>query len=126
MTATQLMVNSADAVCKGGNIDRLIVSGHEVTSSVIQVVSAARVKAVQFSKTQEPLEKSAYNVTECSKQLVMLCEHDDVKIVVDKPQNAHEYKTVEMEQQVKILGLEKSLQVARQELGVIRKMGYQE
>ena len=127
MTATQLMVDAADSVCmKQGNIDKLIVSGHEVNASVILVVSAARVKQVPFSKTQGELEKSAYNVTDCTKVLVKMLEDGQQQKAEQVVPNmtSHEYKTMEMEQQVKILGLEKTLQSARQELGNIRKQGY--
>ena len=134
MTACQLMVDAADLVMSnnnsGNSIDRLIVSANEVTASVILVVSAARVKQVPFTKTEEPLEKAAFTVTQCSKQLVDMCQQQQKSSTATdmtlKPVNAHEYKTIEMEQQVKILGLEKTLQNARQELSMIRKMGYSE
>ena len=129
MVATQLLVTSANGVVtKNEAIEPLIVSGHEVQASVVQVVAAARVKQVPFSKTQGPLEKSAYSVTECTKELVKLCQNMNKQVhsMMDMPKNAHDYKTVEMEQQVKILGLEKDLQLARQDLGQLRKMGYQQ
>ena len=98
--------------------------------STTQLVAAARVKAIPHSKTQGKLEDAAVNVRDATKSLVKAAQdaatrtnqgriNDEVKSM-----NAHQFKVVEMEQQVKILELEKDLQNARYKLASIRKAGY--
>eukprot|EP00834_Sanchytrium_tribonematis_P000907 NODE_18_length_47517_cov_0.674814.p29 type:complete len:113 gc:universal NODE_18_length_47517_cov_0.674814:30300-30638(+) len=109
-------------------MDALIVIGTNTSASVIQITTSARVKQVPFSKTQSVLEGNATQVNDCCKGLIDLVGKLTTKQELQLPriQNAHDYKTVEMEQQVKILGLEKALNQARQGLSEIRKLGYRE
>jgi hypothetical protein len=96
------------------------------------LVAAARVKATLYSKTQDRLEQAAVAVREATK-LLMKAAKDASKLSAEKEardtvgkMSKHEAKVKEMEQQVRILELEKLLNTARYTLGEMRKAGYHE
>ena len=129
--ATTYLVEGADGLVNGTHsLEQLIVAANEVSVATTQLVAAARVKAIPFSKTQDKLEEAAIAVRDATKLLVKAArdaakdsseKHIQSEI---KSMNSHQFKVVEMEQQVKILELEKDLQNARFKLASIRKSGY--
>ncbi|KAJ3135187.1 sla2 Src-like adaptor 2 [Physocladia obscura] len=130
-TATTYLVECADGLVRGTHsMEQLIVAAQEVGVSTTQLVAASRVKAVPFSKAQGKLEDAAVAVREATKLLVKAAR-DASKMRSEQlardeigAMGRHEMKIKEMEQQVKILELEKELNQARFKLGEIRKQGY--
>ncbi|KAJ3333100.1 sla2 Src-like adaptor 2 [Blyttiomyces sp. JEL0837] len=131
--ATTFLVECADGLVKGTHsIEQLIVAAQEVGVATTQLVAASRVKAVPFSKAQDRLEDAAVAVREATKLLVKAAR-DAAKLRSEQlareeigKMGRHEMKIKEMEQQVRILELEKELGQARYKLGEIRKQGYNE
>ncbi|KAJ3223364.1 sla2 Src-like adaptor 2 [Clydaea vesicula] len=131
--ATSYLVEGADGLVGGTHsVEQLIVAANEVGVATTQLVAAARVKAVPFSKTHDKLEDAAVLVRESCKLLVKAAKEaskssGELKVNSEiKNLSSHQFKVVEMEQQVKILELEKSLSEARFKLAAIRKSGYSE
>jgi len=127
--ATNLLIESADGVLSGTHsLEQLIVASNEVAAATAQLVAASRVKASFMSKTQDRLEAAAKAVTGACKTLVRQVKEISVReIEAEEPlefSGAHEFKVREMEQQVEILKLEKSLGAARHKLGQMRRAGY--
>ncbi|KAJ1556867.1 sla2 Src-like adaptor 2 [Nowakowskiella sp. JEL0078] len=131
--ATTFLVECADGFVAGTHsIEQLVVAAQEVNVATTQLVAASRVKAIPFSKTQDRLESAAVAVRDATKNLVRAAK-DHSKRNAEKSaddeirrMNRHELKVKEMEQQVRILELEKELVNARYKLGEIRKAGYRE
>jgi hypothetical protein len=125
------LVESADDLVGGkGKWEHVVVSAQDVGVATTQLVAAARVKATLYSKTQERLEQAAVVVREATKLLVKaakdaarIVEESEVLVTVGR-MSKHEAKVKEMEQQVRILELEKLLGTARFALGEMRKAGY--
>ena len=131
--ATTYLVECADGLVNNTkSIEQLIVAAQEVSVATTQLVAASRVKALPYSKTQDRLEDAANQVKEATKYLVRAAKeaakkHAEEQILAEIGMvNPHQYKVIEMEQQVKILELEKLLQNARYKLAEIRKAGYHE
>ncbi|KAJ3274707.1 sla2 Src-like adaptor 2 [Terramyces sp. JEL0728] len=132
-TSTVYLVEVADGLVQGvKSWEQLVVAAQDVNVSTTQLVAASRVKATLYSKTQDRLEAAAVQVREATKLLVKaakdaskLSAERDAREQVGK-MSKHEAKVKEMEQQVKILELEKELQTARYTLGEMRKAGYHE
>ncbi|KAI8903284.1 ANTH domain-containing protein [Gorgonomyces haynaldii] len=130
-SCTTLLVETADGLVQGtSSWEQLVVAAQEVSVATTQLVAASRVKAVQYSKTQDRLESAAQSVREAVKLLVKAAK-DAAKLQSEslareqvQSMSKHEAKVKEMEQQVKILQLEKELQTARYQLGEMRKQGY--
>jgi hypothetical protein len=83
-----------------------------------------------MSKTQGKLEDAAVAVREATKALVRAAtdgargrNEREIEGEVEG-MSAHGFKVVEMEQQVRILELEKELEGARYRLAAIRRQGY--
>jgi huntingtin-interacting protein 1-related protein len=132
-TATVYLVEVADGLVQGTHSwEQLAVAAQDVGVSTTQLVAAARVKATLYSKTQDRLEQAALAVREATKLLVKaakdaskLSAENQARETVGK-MSKHEAKVKEMEQQVRILELEKLLGTARFTLGEMRKAGYHE
>ncbi|EGF78054.1 hypothetical protein BATDEDRAFT_20599 [Batrachochytrium dendrobatidis JAM81] len=131
--ATTYLVEMADGLVQGTKSwEQLVVAAQEVGVATTQLVAAARVKAIAYSKTQDRLEAAAQAVREATKLLVRAAKEAAKLSAESKAQmdvktiGKHEAKVREMEQQVKILELEKDLQTARYQLGEMRKRGYHE
>jgi len=128
--ATTLLIESADGVISGTHsLEQLIVASNEVSASTAQLVAASRVKASLMSKTQQRLEVASKAVTDACKALVRQVktisdQQADDELVDYKSMPSHEFKVREMEQQVEILKLEKSLGASRRVLGEMRRAGY--
>ncbi|KAG0650316.1 Endocytosis end4 [Hyphodiscus hymeniophilus] len=131
--STNTLIETADGVLSGrNNPEQLIVASNNVAASTAQLVAASRVKAGFMSKSQESLEQASKAVGAACRSLVrqvqsMIKDRDQEDERVDYTKlGAHEFKVREMEQQVEILQLENNLSSARQRLGEMRKVSYQE
>ncbi|KAK7917053.1 hypothetical protein PG985_010661 [Apiospora marii] len=132
-TSTNTLIETADGVLSGRNSpEQLIVASNDVAASTAQLVAASRVKAGFMSKSQESLEQASKAVGAACRSLVrqvqaLIKDRSQEEDQVDYSKlGAHEFKVREMEQQVEILQLENSLNAARQRLGEMRKISYQE
>ncbi|KAI9885668.1 MAG: hypothetical protein M1823_002537 [Watsoniomyces obsoletus] len=133
-SSTNTLIETADGVLSGRNSpEQLIVASNDVAASTAQLVAASRVKAKFMSKTQDSLESASKAVTMACRALVRQVQdiiaqrNKDENEVVDYAKlSGHEFKVREMEQQVEILQLENNLAQARQRLGEMRKVSYQE
>ena len=131
--STVNLVNNADGLVNSKNSwEEVVVAAQDVGVSTTQLVSAARVKASLYSKTQQKLELAATNVRDATKLLVKAAQdasqlHQQQKVdTTVAAMTKHEAKVMEMEQQVKILELEKQLGAARYALGAMRRAGYRQ
>ncbi|PWY67517.1 cytoskeleton assembly control protein Sla2 [Aspergillus heteromorphus CBS 117.55] len=133
-SSTNTLIETADGVISGRNSpEQLIVASNDVAASTAQLVAASRVKATFMSKTQDRLETASKAVGVACRTLVRQVQEiiseknqDDGDKVDYAKLSSHEFKVQEMEQQVEILQLENSLSRARQRLGEMRKISYQE
>ena len=131
--ATTYLVEVADGLIHDTHTwEQLVVAAQEVSVATTQLVAASRVKAVPFSKTQDKLESAAIAVREATNLLVKAAKEASKQSAEQRAQDEikkmgrHEFKVKEMEQQVRILEVEKELQMARYKLAEIRKSGYSE
>ncbi|PYH80793.1 cytoskeleton assembly control protein Sla2 [Aspergillus uvarum CBS 121591] len=132
--STNTLIETADGVISGRNSpEQLIVASNDVAASTAQLVAASRVKASFMSKTQDRLESASKAVGAACRALVRQVQsiikeknQEDNEAVDYSKLGSHEFKVREMEQQVEILQLENSLARARQRLGEMRKISYQE
>lgn len=133
--STNTLIETADNVISGhtASEERLIVSCNDVLASTAQLVAASRVKARYMSETQTRLESASKAVTVGCRGLVkrvkeIIAERDSDEREKEDfgALSRHEFKTVEMEQQVEILQLENQLNAARSRLGEMRKLSYLE
>ncbi|KAK4174982.1 ANTH domain-containing protein [Triangularia setosa] len=133
-TSTNTLIETADGVISNRNTpEQLIVASNDVAASTAQLVAASRVKAGFMSKSQETLEQASKAVGAACRALVrqvqaIIKERNGMENEqVDYSKlGSHEFKVREMEQQVEILQLENALSAARQRLGEMRKISYQE
>ncbi|KAJ3363092.1 sla2 Src-like adaptor 2 [Kappamyces sp. JEL0680] len=132
-SSTVFLVGTADGLVQSTHSwEQLVVAAQDVGVATTQLVAAARVKAAAYSKTQDKLEQAAVAVREATK-LVVKAAKDASKLSAESQarqeigsMSKHEAKVKEMEQQVKILELEKALSTARFTLGEMRKQNYHE
>ncbi|KAA6408228.1 MAG: ANTH domain-containing [Lasallia pustulata] len=133
-TSTNTLIETADGVISGRNSpEQLIVASNDVAASTAQLVAASRVKANFGSKTQDRLEEASKAVGKACRALVRQVQEiiktrnrEEGEDVDYAALSGHEFKVREMEQQVEILQLENNLAQARQRLGEMRKVSYQE
>ncbi|KAG7008858.1 endocytosis protein end4 [Physcia stellaris] len=133
-SSTNTLIETADGVISGRNSpEQLIVASNDVSSSTAQLVAASRVKANFGSRTQDRLEEASKAVTNACRSLVRQVQniiaqrnHDEGDEVDYGKLSGHEFKVREMEQKVEILQLENNLARARERLGEMRKISYQE
>ncbi|ODM18404.1 hypothetical protein SI65_06275 [Aspergillus cristatus] len=133
-SSTNTLIETADGVISGRNSpEQLIVASNDVAASTAQLVAASRVKASFMSKTQDRLENASKAVGIACRKLVRQVQdiisernRDETEAVDYSKLSSHEFKVREMEQQVEILQLENNLSRARQRLGEMRKISYQE
>ncbi|KAI9222268.1 ANTH domain-containing protein [Blastocladiella britannica] len=129
--ATSLLVETADGMVQGSkSMEQLVVAANEVGAATAQLVAASRVKSIEGSRTQDKLEAAAGAVTTATRVLVKAAKdaarklHEDSVMANFASLSIHDLKTQEMEQQVKILTLEKELVAARSVLAQMRKTSY--
>ncbi|KAL8792600.1 MAG: hypothetical protein Q9195_004823 [Heterodermia aff. obscurata] len=133
-SSTNTLIETADGVISGRNSpEQLIVASNDVSSSTAQLVAASRVKANFGSRTQDRLEEASKAVTNACRSLVRQVQNiiaqqnrDDGDEIDYGKLSGHEFKVREMEQKVEILQLENNLARARERLGEMRKVSYQE
>ncbi|KAL9114224.1 MAG: hypothetical protein Q9227_001646 [Pyrenula ochraceoflavens] len=133
-TSTNTLIETADGVISGRNSpEQLIVASNDVAASTAQLVAASRVKATFMSKTQDKLEQASRAVGTACRSLVRQVQEiirersrEEGEAIDYGKLSGHEFKVREMEQQVEILQLENNLAAARQRLGEMRKISYQE
>ncbi|MCJ1435702.1 sla2 Src-like adaptor 2 [Xylographa pallens] len=133
-SSTNTLIETADGVISGRNsAEQLIVASNDVAASTAQLVAASRVKANFGSRAQDRLEEASKAVGKACRALVRQVQEiisqrnrDEGEEVDYGKLSGHEFKVREMEQQVEILQLENNLAQARQRLGEMRKISYQE
>jgi hypothetical protein len=133
---TSLLVDSADGIVRGGDVkmEQLVVCANQVTAATVQLVTAARVKALPMSKNQERLEAAAKSVKSAGSLLVGCVEQGrgpDVPSLATAAGDgygaaSYDYKKKEMATQVHILELERALENERVLLAGMRKAAYRE
>ncbi|KXS15498.1 endocytic adaptor protein [Gonapodya prolifera JEL478] len=129
--ATNLLVDAADGVVKGTRkMEELVVAATEVSAATTQLVAASRVKGVANSKSQDKLEAAAVAVREATKLLVKAARDaakrsaEERAVAEVSNMTANQIRIADMEQQVKILELERDLTTARQKLAEMRRKAY--
>ena len=129
--ATGYLVEAADGVVSGTKtMEDLVIAAQEVSAATAQLVAASRVKAIPGSKTQMRLEEAAKAVTQATKMLVKAAKAAAAKKAEETNaakglvqfSGIHDFKKKEMEQQVKILTIEKELEQERLQLAAMRKV----
>ncbi|MCJ1370136.1 sla2 Src-like adaptor 2 [Loxospora ochrophaea] len=133
-SSTNTLIETADGVISGRNSpEQLIVASNDVAGSTAQLVAASRVKANFGSRTQDRLEEASKAVGKACRGLVRQVQdiiatrqREEGEEVDYGKLSGHEFKVREMEQKVEILQLENNLAAARQRLGEMRKISYQE
>ncbi|KAL9123253.1 MAG: hypothetical protein Q9187_000198 [Circinaria calcarea] len=133
-SSTNTLIETADGVISRRNSpEQLIVASNDVAASTAQLVAASRVKANFGSKTQDHLEEASKAVGTACRALVRQVQEiisqrnkDEGDDVDYGKLSGHEIKVKEFEQKVEILQLENDLAQARQRLGEMRKISYQE
>lgn len=129
--ATRLLVSSANDACEG-RVDEaaLIAASKAVASSTAQLVAATRVKSSDpYGPTQKNLDNAASAVSKATAALVKAAQNSiqsqEEKILM-RSQNIAEGVKQEIDQQAKILRLEKELESERNALFALRKQKYAE
>lgn len=127
--ATAELVKQANGVATGKiEEEGLIAASKAVSAATKQLVVASRVKADPNSPSQKKLEEASSAVAQATQALVAAARALAKKDVDEAPVIAAGglagSKIQEMEQQMKILRLEKDLEAARNRLARIRKQEY--
>lgn len=127
--ATRLLVQSANDACQG-RIDEaaLIAASKAVAASTAQLVAATRAKSSDpFGTTQKNLDNAANAVTKATQALVKAAQQsiqNQEEQILLKSANIAEGVKQEIDQQAKILRLEKELETERKALFEMRKQKY--
>uniref|UniRef100_A0A7N4NYY9 Huntingtin-interacting protein 1-related protein n=1 Tax=Sarcophilus harrisii TaxID=9305 RepID=A0A7N4NYY9_SARHA len=121
---------SADkVVLHTGKYEELIVCSHEIAASTAQLVAASKVKADKHSRNLSRLQECSRSVNEMAANVVASTKSGQEQIE-DKDtmdfsgMSLIKLKKEEMETQVKVLELEKTLENERMRLGELRKRHY--
>lgn len=128
--ATALM-EAADKVVKGeGKFEELIVCSNEIAASTAQLVVASKVKADRRSKKLTLLSEASRGVTENAGKVVGSAREgsqiiEEQGLMDFSKLSLMQTKKHEMQSQVRVLELEKELEMERYKLGEIRKKHYQ-
>lgn len=121
---------SADkVVLHTGKYEELIVCSHEIAASTAQLVAASKVKADKTSKNLSRLQECSRSVNEMAANVVASTKSGQEQIedrdTMDfSGMSLIKLKKEEMETQVKVLELEKTLENERMRLGELRKRHY--
>jgi len=124
------LVTSANTAAQGNaEQEALVASAKGVAAATARLVFASRAKADPFSPAQQKLSAAAKSVAAATQQLVIAAQSTAAVVEEEKPewesnQSAINARKMEIEQQTKILKLQKELQSAQTELGKIRKAEY--
>jgi hypothetical protein len=137
-TSTTFLVESADALVSTDppttSWEQLVVAAQEVSVATIQLMAASRVKADPYSKCLSGLEGAAGEVRESTRMLVRAAKEASARVSPVHPgplggggagaAGGKSGKALEIDQQIRILELEKELSMARFHLGEMRKQAY--
>ncbi|XP_056677815.1 huntingtin-interacting protein 1-related protein isoform X2 [Monodelphis domestica] len=127
--ATQLVESADKVVLHTGKYEELIVCSHEIAASTAQLVAASKVKADKNSRNLSRLQECSRAVNEMAANVVASTKSGQEQIE-DKDtmdfsgMSLIKLKKEEMETQVKVLELEKTLENERRRLGELRKRHY--
>uniref|UniRef100_A0A6B2KWB8 FERM domain-containing protein n=1 Tax=Arcella intermedia TaxID=1963864 RepID=A0A6B2KWB8_9EUKA len=127
--SVQQLVKSANAAVEGSAEEvALVVSAQGVATSTAHLLTAARAKADASSAAQISLANAAGSVSSATKQLVTVARAVSEFEAEEEEVEAFVVGTVgirrEMEQQTKVMQLEKQLETERRALMDMRKMRY--
>uniref|UniRef100_A0A8C6RDG6 Huntingtin-interacting protein 1-related protein n=1 Tax=Nannospalax galili TaxID=1026970 RepID=A0A8C6RDG6_NANGA len=127
--ATQLVESADKVVLHTGKYEELIVCSHEIAASTAQLVAASKVKADKHSPYLSRLQECSRTVNERAASVVASTKSGQEQI---EDRNTMDFsglsliklKKQEMETQVRVLELEKTLEEERVRLGELRKQHY--
>uniref|UniRef100_I3N1M7 Huntingtin-interacting protein 1-related protein n=2 Tax=Ictidomys tridecemlineatus TaxID=43179 RepID=I3N1M7_ICTTR len=127
--ATQLVESADKVVLHKGKYEELIVCSHEIAASTAQLVAASKVKANKHSPHLSRLQECSRTVNERAANVVASTKSGQEQIedrdTMDfSGMSLIKLKKQEMEIQVRVLELEKTLEVERMRLGELRKQHY--
>ncbi|KAM9622222.1 huntingtin-interacting protein 1-related protein isoform 1-T1 [Trichechus inunguis] len=127
--ATQLVESADRVVLHTGKYEELIVCSHEIAASTAQLVAASKVKADKHSHHLSRLQECSRTVNEMAANVVASTKSGQEQIEDRDTMDFSglsliKLKKQEMESQVRVLELEKTLEVERVRLGELRKQHY--
>ncbi|XP_077015817.1 huntingtin-interacting protein 1-related protein [Tamandua tetradactyla] len=127
--ATQLVESADRVVLHTGKYEELIVCSHEIAASTAQLVAASKVKADQHSPHLSRLQDCSRTVNEMAANVVASTRSgqeqvEDRDTMDFSGLSLIKLKKQEMETQVRVLELEKTLEAERVRLGELRKQHY--
>lgn len=109
----------------------LVVAAQEIAASTAQLVVASRVKASRGSPNLMALGAASKQVTNSTGAVVAIAKDssqrlEDSQDLDFSTLSVHQAKTLEMEMQVKIMELQRSMENERKKLSALRKNNYVE
>ncbi|XP_054297861.1 huntingtin-interacting protein 1-related protein isoform X2 [Pongo pygmaeus] len=127
--ATQLVEAADKVVLHTGKYEELIVCSHEIAASTAQLVAASKVKANKHSPHLSRLQECSRTVNERAASVVASTKSGQEQIEDRDTMDFSglsliKLKKQEMETQVRVLELEKTLEAERMRLGELRKQHY--
>lgn len=127
--ATQLVESADKVVLHTGKYEELIVCSHEIAASTAQLVAASKVKADRHSRHLSRLQECSRTVNEMAANVVASTKSGQEQIEDRDTMDFSglsliKLKKQEMETQVRVLELEKTLEAERVRLGELRKQHY--
>ncbi|XP_026370563.1 huntingtin-interacting protein 1-related protein isoform X2 [Ursus arctos] len=127
--ATQLVESADRVVLHTGKYEELIVCSHEIAASTAQLVAASKVKADKHSPHLSRLQECSRTVNEMAASVVASTKSGQEQIEERDTMDFSglsliKLKKQEMETQVRVLELEKTLEAERMRLGELRKQHY--
>ncbi|XP_052024449.1 huntingtin-interacting protein 1-related protein [Apodemus sylvaticus] len=127
--ATQLVESADKVVLHTGKYEELIVCSHEIAASTAQLVAASKVKANKNSPHLSRLQECSRTVNERAASVVASTKSGQEQIEDRDTMDFSglsliKLKKQEMETQVRVLELEKTLETERMRLGALRKQHY--
>ncbi|XP_075390947.1 huntingtin-interacting protein 1-related protein [Tenrec ecaudatus] len=127
--ATQLVESADKVVLHTGKYELLIACSHEIAASTAQLVAASKVKADKHSRHLGHLQECSRTVNEMAANVVASSKSGQEQIEERETMDFSglsliKLKKQELESQVRVLELEKTLEVERVRLGELRKQHY--
>ncbi|XP_045700677.1 huntingtin-interacting protein 1-related protein isoform X2 [Phyllostomus hastatus] len=127
--ATQLVESADKVVLHTGKYEELIVCSHEIAASTAQLVAASKVKANKDSPHLSRLQECSRTVNVMAANVVASTRSgqeqvEDRDTMDFSGLSLIKLKKQEMETQVRVLELEKTLEAERVRLGELRKQHY--
>ncbi|XP_054449880.1 huntingtin-interacting protein 1-related protein [Pteronotus mesoamericanus] len=127
--ATQLVESADRVVLHTGKYEELIVCSHEIAASTAQLVAASKVKANKDSPHLNRLQECSRTVNVMAANVVASTKSGQEQIEDRDTMDFSglsliKLKKQEMETQVRVLELEKTLEAERVRLGELRKQHY--